>query len=455
MSTSNPGESSSAPLRVLIVDDEPRSREVIALCVEQLGHTPDAVGTAEEAVELTREKVFDLALVDLRLGGDSGIDLIAQLSEHSPWLRIAVITAHGSIETAVEAIRQSAVDYLTKPISPTRLEGMIRQISTVRDLQRDLESLREERDRAAPPPSLRAGDSRMLEVYETARKAAESDATILIRGESGTGKGVLARAIHDWSPRRGGPFATVSAPSLSRELLESELFGHVKGAFTGAVRSRAGRIATTRGGTLFLDEIGALPAELQPKLLRVLQDNRYERVGGDKTLEAEVRWIVATNRDLEEAVEAGDFREDLYYRIRVIEIEIPPLRERPGDILPLAEHFLEFFSSRYRRPDLRFSDAAERALTERSWPGNVRELQNAVERAVILSNGSSIAAGSLPDSGFTPTTSADGVPMLTLEEAERRHIEAVLEATPSIKDAAEVLGISPTTLWRRRRKHQI
>jgi two-component system, NtrC family, response regulator AlgB len=449
------GESPATPLRILIVDDEPRSREVLTLCVEQLGHRSVAVGTAAEAVDLTKAEVFDLALVDLRLGGDSGIDLIGELADHSPWLRIAVITAHGSIETAVEAIRRSAVDYLTKPVSPTRLEGMIRQISTVRDLERDLETLREERDRAAPPPKLRAADPKMLEVYDTARRAAESNATILIRGESGTGKGVLARAIHGWSPRKGAPFATVAAPSLSRELLESELFGHVKGAFTGAVRSRAGRIATTRGGTFFLDEIGALPPELQPKLLRVLQENRYERVGGDKTLSAEVRWIVATNQDLEQAVKDGEFREDLYYRVRVIEIEVPPLRERPDDILALAEHFLGFFSTRYGRPGLRFSEAAERSLVERSWPGNVRELQNAVERAVILSNGSRIAAGALPDSGFTPARTKQDTPLVTLEEAERRHIEAVLEATPSVKEAAEVLGVSPTTLWRRRRKHQI
>ncbi|MEX2467328.1 MAG: sigma-54 dependent transcriptional regulator [Gemmatimonadota bacterium] len=448
-------QQAGSPLRVLIVDDERSSRDAIMLCVEQLGHEPVAVANADEALSATEQDVFDFALVDLRLGSDSGLDLIETLSDQSPWLRIAVVTAHGSIETAVESIKQNAVDYLTKPISPTKLEATIRQISTVRHLEMGLDSLREEMERAAPSPILAATDPKMLRVYSMARRAAKSNATILIRGESGTGKGVLARAIHDWSARSDHPFATVNAPSLSRELLESELFGHVKGAFTGAVRSRRGRVATAQGGTLFLDEIGTLPADLQPKLLRVLQDNAYEPVGGDKTYEADVRWIVATNRDLEQAVEEEDFREDLYYRIRVIEIEVPPLRERPQDILPLAEHFLAFFGARYGCPNIQFSEPAARALTERAWPGNVRELQNAVERAVILTDGNRIRVRALPDSGLGHAQTADGVPMISLEEAERRHIEAVLSATATTKDAAKVLGVSTTTLWRRRRKHEL
>ncbi len=442
-------------LQVLIVDDEPSSREVLGLCVEQLGHAPWTAPSLEQALAVAEAEVMDVALVDLRLGAHSGLDLMRRLKEQSPWLRVAVVTAHGSVETAVEAMQQDAMDYLVKPVTPARLDALFRQIATVRQLERELEDLQEEVGETTPPPILRSKDPRMLEVFSTARQAASSDATILIRGESGTGKGVLARAIHGWSRRKAAPFATVSAPSLSRELLESELFGHVKGAFTGAVRGRPGRISRTAGGTLFLDEIGALPMDLQPKLLRVLQDRTFERVGGDQTLKADVRWIVATNQDLEKAVREEEFREDLYYRIRVIEIEMPPLRERPQDVLALAEHFLAFFSSRYDRPGLTFSDTAREAIQERNWPGNVRELQNAVERAVILGQGQQISAQALPGSSLGAGTGANGTPLITLEEAERRHIEGVLEATDSAREAARLLGISTTTLWRRRRKHEL
>jgi len=451
-----PPTAPTPPLQVLVVDDELSSREVLSLCVEQLGHTAWTAPDLPRALAIAEAEVMDLALVDLRLGTHSGLELMSRLREQSPWLRVAVITAHGSIETAVEAIRQDAMDYLTKPVTPERLETLIRQIATVRDLERGLETLREEMDESTPPPALRSNDPRMLEVFDTAQQASTSDATILIRGESGTGKGVLARAIHGWSGRRKAPFATVSAPSLSRELLESELFGHVKGAFTGAVRSRPGRISRTAGGTLFLDEIGALPPSLQPKLLRVLQDRSYERVGGDQTVKAEVRWIAATNRDLERAVQEEEFREDLYYRLRVIEIWIPPLRERPQDILPLAEHFLTFFGARYGRTGLHFSEGARESIQERDWPGNIRELQNAVERAVILGKGTQIPAAALP--GARPGRGggkAKGTPLITLDEAERRHIAGVLEATGSTREAARLLGVSTTTLWRRRRKHEL
>jgi NtrC-family two-component system response regulator AlgB len=347
------------------------------------------------------------------------------------------------------------MDYIEKPVTPPKLEAVARQISTVRALERGIEELRENLDRAVPLPLLRTGNAGMREVYAVARKAAESDATILIRGESGTGKGVLARAIHSWSARRSRPFAVVSAPTLSRELLESELFGHVKGAFTGAVRSRPGRVARADGGTLFLDEIGAMPVELQPKLLRFLQDRSYERVGGDTTLTANVRMIVATNQDLEAAVEEEKFREDLYFRIRVIEVRIPPLRERPEDILIFAEAFTEFFGARYGKPGAALTDAAKRALQERSWPGNIRELQNAVERAVILASGRRISEGMLPPPGDGLKGTQRGPAMISLDEAERRHIEAVLEATATAREAAKVLGISATTLWRRRQKHDL
>jgi NtrC-family two-component system response regulator AlgB len=391
----------------------------------------------------------------MRLGADSGLELIPKLIAESPWMQVAVITAHGSIETAVEALRRGAIDYLEKPVTPPKLRALASQVSARRELEGGIQRLEDDLERAVPPPQLTTASRAMRKVLTVARRAADSDATILLRGESGTGKGVLARAIHDWSARSERPFSVVSTPTLGRELLESELFGHVKGAFTGAIRSRPGRISRTEGGTLFLDEIGAMPPELQPKVLRFLQDRTYERVGGDKTQTANVRMIVATNRDLEAAIEADEFREDLYFRIRVIEIEVPPLRDRPEDIVPLARGFADFFGIKYGRPGATLTERAERELKEREWPGNVRELQNAVERAVILSGTSQIGAGALPpqDEGLRPVV--DGTPMITLDEAEKRHIQGVLEATASAKEAAEVLGISTTTLWRRRRKHDL
>ena len=446
---------SEPPLSILLVDDEPNSREAVALCVEALGHNPRVAASAEEALRANESEVHDLALVDLRLGPASGLELVTSLHEQSPWTKVAVITAHGSIDSAIEAMRRGAIDYIEKPVSPPRLEAVVRQITTVRRLERSLERLRDDLEAMVPPPRIRTESRAMREAFTMARRAAESDATILVRGESGTGKGVLARAIHGWSDRSERPFSVVSTPSLGRELLESELFGHVKGAFTGAVRSRPGRISRTEGGTLLLDEIGAMPLELQPKLLRFLQDRTYERVGSDKTQTADVRMIVATNRDLETAVEDGDFREDLYFRIRVIEIEVPPLRDRSEDLIPLAEAFVEFFGARYGRPGARLTDAAKRALQEREWPGNIRELQNAIERAVILSRGSQIGAGSLPPADDGPGSTVGDTPMITLDEAEKRHLEGVLEATSSGKEAAKILGISTTTLWRRRRKHDL
>ncbi|MDX1646964.1 MAG: sigma-54 dependent transcriptional regulator [Longimicrobiales bacterium] len=448
-------KSEAETLNILVVDDESSSREAVSLLVEGLGHSVDSVGTAEEALTANDEDFYHLALVDLRLAGESGLDLVTRLLENSPWLKVAVITAHASIETAVEAIRRGAVEYIQKPVTTPEIEQLLRRISTLRQAERDRERFQEALERAVPPPRLTTENKETAQVYAMARRAAKSDATILIRGESGTGKGVLARAIHRWSDRSGRPFSSVNTPALSKDLLESELFGHVKGAFTGAVRSRPGRIAKTEGGTLFLDEIGALPVALQPKLLRFLQDRAYERVGSDKTLEADVRMILATNRNLEQAVEEGEFREDLYFRVRVIEIEVPPLRERPEDIIPLAESFVAFFGARNGRPDASLTDAAKRTIKAREWPGNVRELQNAVERAVILSRGSRVGAEALPavDDGLASVPGS--TPLISLEEAEKRHIEGVLEATSSAKEAAKVLGISTTTLWRRRQKHDL
>jgi NtrC-family two-component system response regulator AlgB len=297
----------------------------------------------------------------------------------------------------------------------------------------------------------------MARVLEMARQAADSDATVLLLGESGTGKNLLARAIHQWSARRGAGFATVNCPSLSPELLESELFGHVKGAFTGATDNRQGRVQAAEGGTLLLDEIGDFPLALQPKLLRFLQDREYERVGDPRTRQADVRLIAATNRDLAEEVTKGSFRQDLYYRINVISLIVPPLRERSEDIVPLARRLLERLVVRYRRPARRFSAAAETALKAYPWPGNVRELQNAVERAVILCPGEEIGVDFLPFLGAPVAIAGAAAPRagdaVSLEALERAHIEAVLGAAPTLDVAARILGIDASTLYRKRKAY--
>ena len=297
----------------------------------------------------------------------------------------------------------------------------------------------------------------MQRAVDLARQVAPSDATVLLRGESGTGKGVLAKAIHSWSNRAPKPFAIVSCPSLSQELLESELFGHVKGAFTGAVRDNPGRLAASDGGTMLLDEIGDLPSALQPKLLRFVQDREYERVGDHKTRRADVRVLAATNVNLEEAMKAGRFREDLLYRIKVIEITLPPMRDRPDDVVRLADRLLQQFGARNGKRFSGFSDPAKAALRTYAWPGNVRELRNVVERASILCRGDLVGPENLL---LTPRSASQAAQMavgdlVPLEQIEEQHIRAVLAATNSIDEAAKVLGMDDVTLWRRRKKYGI
>ncbi len=288
---------------------------------------------------------------------------------------------------------------------------------------------------------------------ELAFKAAASDAALLIRGESGTGKGVLARAIHARSRRANAPYVTVACPSLSAELLESELFGHVQGAFTGATRDTTGKVAAAEGGTLFLDEIGDLPLALQPKLLRLLQEKQYERVGETRTRACDVRVLAATNRNLEQEIAAGRFREDLFYRLNVIELTLPALRERPRDILPLAERLAKFFARQSGKTITGFTDKAQKALQHHSWPGNIRELRNGIERAVILTSQPSLGLADLPASVGQPTASGVEVgARVTLEQLEQEHVRRILSATSTIEEAAEVLGIDPSTLWRKRKR---
>ncbi|HZL36999.1 MAG TPA: sigma-54 dependent transcriptional regulator [Tepidisphaeraceae bacterium] len=448
----------SSSLNVLVVDDELNIRKAVAACLEADGHRVVSVGTSADAIAAAERRSFDLAFIDLLLGAESALDLIPRLLAIAPWMKIVVITAYASVDTAVESMKRGAADYLPKPFTPAQVSLVVNKVAEIRALEQKVAGLQEAVGQSGPI-DLSSASSAMQRAVAMARQVAASDVTVLIRGESGTGKGVLARAIHGWSARADKPFAVVACPALSADLLESELFGHVKGAFTGAVRDNPGRIAMSEGGTLFLDEIGDLPSRLQPKLLRFLQDRQYERVGDHTTRAADMRVITATNVDLEQAVREGRFREDLLYRINVIQIEIPPLRDRHEDVAELAEKMLLHFSRQHHKAAARFGEEAKAALRAYTWPGNLRELRNVVERAVILCQVETVGVEHLMLSPASPpaaraTLNAVGEPV-PLEKLEEMHIRAVLSTTPSIEKAAQILGISTVTLWRRRERYGI
>jgi NtrC-family two-component system response regulator AlgB len=328
-------------------------------------------------------------------------------------------------------------------------------VNRVRRLQSHVEELEEQIRSVIPEADLQTGEPVMQQALALAFRAAPTEVAILLRGESGTGKGVLARAIHARSARAAGPFVTVHCPSLSTELLESELFGHVRGAFTGAVQDTLGKVAAAEGGTLFLDEIGDLPLPLQPKLLRLLQEKQYERVGEARTRAGDVRIVAATNRNLEAAIASGGFREDLLYRLNVIEVVMPPLRERREDILPLAEHLLAFFARQTRKPIAGFTSEAREALRKHPWPGNVRELRNAIERGVILAGGAEIGMADLPAQigAAIPAGAVEVGGNVSLDRLEGEHIRRVLARTATMEQAAEILEIDPSTLYRKRKRY--
>lgn len=441
--------------RVLIIDDEKNIRSTLTVCFQSLACSVVAVATPEAALEAVGRQPFDLAFLDLKLGKSSGLDLIQQLLVEQPSLAIVLMTAYATIDTAVDAMRRGAWHYLPKPFSPAQLRQLLEQHAQTRQLELQKRALEEQLASEVPATDLATSSLRMRAVLQMLERAAAAEVPVLLRGENGTGKGVLARVLHLQSPRKRQPFVVVNCPTLSEELLASELFGHTRGAFTGAVRDQVGRVEAAQGGTLFLDEIGEISPGLQAKLLRFVQDRTFERLGDTRTRHANVRVVAATNRDLEADVRAGRFREDLLFRLNVIELKVPSLRERPEDILPLARRFLHFFCLAAGRPPAQLTPATEAILQSYAWPGNVRELRNAMERASILWSASALEPQALPErivgqAEPGPRVGGD----FTLEELERAHILRVIQRSATLEEAARILSIEPSTLWRKRKKYE-
>ena len=448
-------EADRPELQILVVDDEVHIRKAIAMCLEIEGHPVMAVSNFEDAVEEIKKRVFDIAFLDLRLGTKNGLDLIPYLQFHSPHAKIVVITAYASIDSAIEAIRKGATDYIPKPFTPGQIKIIVEKISELRTLEQQIENLKSNLTSSIPEIDYSSKSPAMQKVLSLARDVAQTDVNILLKGESGSGKTLLARAIHEWSPRARNPFVVVSCPTIPAELLESELFGHARGSFTGAIRDYPGRIFQCQNGTLLLDEIGDLPLPIQPKLLRFIQEKQYERVGESHTRTAEVRIVAATNVNLENAVKEGRFREDLYYRLNVVEIELPPLRERTEDIEPMATRMLVFFGRNNHRNFAGFTPEALHCLKKYSWPGNIRELRNTMERIAIFCRSENVGKECIPEK----ILGGDEAPRLgdpmSLSRLEEIHIRSVLAQTNTLQEAAEILGIDQATLWRKRKTYGI
>lgn len=452
-------ENSSAKPSVLIVDDEKHTREGLRRALE-LDYAITVAEDGTTAMRLLESETFDIVLTDLRMPDFDGLQLVqrAQSVAHPPIC--IVMTAYGTVENAVEAMRRGAHDYLTKPIDLDRLELVLARALKSRRLEVENVTLRQQLDKRYGMENIIGQSAPMVEVLDTIRQVAPSRATVLIQGESGTGKELVARAVHQLSPRRNGPFLAVHCAALSQNLLESELFGHEKGAFTGALERRIGRFEEADGGTIFLDEIGEIDSSVQVKILRVLGERQFERVGGNKTLSVDVRLVAATNRNLEELVKAGKFRDDLFYRLQVVTITLPPLRQRAEDVVLLANAFLREYARENNKIISEITPQAMSAMQLYPWPGNVRELRTAIERAVVLARSDKIALRDLPPAvgAMVQTAQEQGtVPPeqlaksnLTLEEVERLMIVNALKATEGNRsESARRLGISRRTLHRK------
>ena len=433
--------------KILVVDDQRNMRTTLAMMLRGAGYEVDEASEGKEAAEMGAQGAYDVVLTDLRMGSVDGLGVLRSVKEKQANTEVIVMTAYGTIESAVEAMRLGAFDYIQKPFTEEELLMKVERALQNRRLSGEVQLLASEFRERYKFENVIGRSQAIREVLGRIVKVAPTDATVLITGESGTGKGELARAVHVKSPRAKGPFVALHCASLAESLLESELFGHERGAFTGAEKRRIGRFEQANGGTLFLDEVGEIPAATQVKLLRVLQERTFERVGGNEPVAVDVRLIAATNRDLAAAVHEGRFREDLYYRLNVVHIDMPPLRVRDTDVLLLANHFLRRFAADNKRSITGFSDQARAKIVAHRWPGNVRELENAIERAVVLCEGPLIEEEHLPIDVAPVAKGAVRIPGATMAEIERYAILSTLEATNgSTTRAAEMLDISVRTI---------
>ncbi len=436
----------------LVIDDDRNILTTLQVYLEDRGMQVATAASGIEGLEWLRRETPDLGLLDMKLPDHDGLAVLREIVAADIQAPVVMITAYATVETAVQAVKMGAFDYLPKPFVPGQLDLVLQRLQRFVDMEAEIAALRGIFSQAG----ILTRSRRMRRILQSARQAAEAQATVLISGESGTGKGLLAGLIHEWSPRGQGPFVTVDCAALQENLLESDLFGHVRGAFTGAARDKVGKLQLAEGGTVFLDEVSEIPPAVQGKLLRFLQNREFERLGDPRPRTVDVRVIAATNKDLEELVRDGAFREDLYFRINVLEIFLPPLRERPEDIPLLAEHYLQRSA---RLNDKRVGTITAEAMARLQaypWPGNIRELVNTMERSVIMSGAGPLDVEGLP-AGIAnyklPNGSASR--LTSLAEMEKAHIREVILQTGSLEEAARVLGIDPATLWRKRKRYQL
>jgi DNA-binding NtrC family response regulator len=439
--------------KILIVDDELIMRESLAGWLERDGHEIQTALSGEEALKKCKDTRFDILLVDIKMEGMNGLDVLKQVRESDPDVDVVMITAYGSISSAIEAMKNGAYDYLLKPFDPNELGVLIEKIIEHQAQARENLFLREQYKDRIRFESMIGQSQPMQEIFKLIQDVAPSDSTVLITGETGTGKGLAAKAIHTNSARAAGPFVVVNCGAVPEHLMESELFGHQRGAFTDAKETKKGRLELAHGGTLFLDEIGEISMRMQIDLLRVLEDGILYRVGGTQPIEADFRVVVATNKDLKEAIKAGSFRKDLYYRLNVISFQMPPLRDRKEDIPLLADHFLRRFSQETNKAIDRISREATDEMMLYEWPGNIRELENAIERAVVVGKGRTIEPKDLPI--FSPEH-VSLHPANTLKEVERQHIIHILDQNQwNMTRCATILGVDRSTLYSKIKRHRI